>query len=134
MAGMTIVEKIFARNSGQDAVKPGDIVIVDVDVAVMLDMSFLATERHNILKVHNPDKIAVIFDHMVPAADKRFGRGARLWPPFPGRANRRGGAQGLHGAQPRHRRVAQGATGPGDAAGSDDAARSHRHLERQGPI
>jgi len=71
MAGMTIVEKIFARNSGQQRVGPGDIVVVDVDLAVMLDMSFLATERRNILKVHAPDKIAVVFDHMVPAADKR---------------------------------------------------------------
>ena len=26
MPGMTIVEKIFARNSGQERVKPGDIV------------------------------------------------------------------------------------------------------------
>jgi len=68
---MTIVEKIFARNSGQERVKPGDIVVVDVDLAVMLDMSFLATERRNILKVHDPDKIAVVFDHMVPAADTR---------------------------------------------------------------
>jgi 3-isopropylmalate/(R)-2-methylmalate dehydratase large subunit len=81
MAGMTIVEKIFARNRGLERVKPGDIVVVDVDVAVMLDMSFLATERRNILKVHDPDKIAVIFDHMVPATDKRsaeaqaYGRG-----------------------------------------------------------
>src|SRR6516165_8408314 len=71
MAGMTIVEKIFARNSGEEHVKPGDFVVVDVDVAVMLDMSFLATERRNILKVHDPEKIAVIFDHMARAADRR---------------------------------------------------------------
>ena len=71
MAGMTIVEKIFARHSGEEQVKPGDFVVVDVDLAVMLDMSFLATERRNILKVHDPDKVAVIFDHMVPAIDKR---------------------------------------------------------------
>jgi 3-isopropylmalate/(R)-2-methylmalate dehydratase large subunit len=71
MPGMTIVEKIFARASGQGHVRPGDIAVVDVDIAVMIDMSFLATERRNILKVHDPDKIAVIFDHMVPAADKR---------------------------------------------------------------
>src|SRR5215475_4092730 len=71
MPGMTIVEKIFARNSGEKHVKPGDFVVVDVDIAVMLDMSFLAAERRNILKVHDPEKIAVIFDHMVPAADRR---------------------------------------------------------------
>jgi 3-isopropylmalate/(R)-2-methylmalate dehydratase large subunit len=71
MAGMTIVEKIFARNSWQPRVRPSEIVVVDVDTAVMIDMSFLASERRNILKVHDPDKIAVIFDHMVPAPDKR---------------------------------------------------------------
>ena len=52
MAGMTIVEKIFARNSGEERVQPGDFAVVDVDLAVMLDMSFLATERRHILKVH----------------------------------------------------------------------------------
>src|SRR5215472_8860642 len=71
MPGMTIVEKIFARNSADEHVKPGDFVVVDVDLAVMLDMSFLATERRNILKVYDPDRIAVVFDHMVPAADRR---------------------------------------------------------------
>lgn len=71
MAGMTIVEKILARNSGQQRVRPGDIVVVDVDTAVMLDMSFIATERRKILKVHDPDRIAVIYDHMVPAPDAR---------------------------------------------------------------
>jgi 3-isopropylmalate/(R)-2-methylmalate dehydratase large subunit len=70
MAGMTIVENIFARNSGQARVRPGDIV-VNVDTAVMIDMSFLATERRNILRVHDPDKVAVIYDHMVPTPDKR---------------------------------------------------------------
>jgi 3-isopropylmalate/(R)-2-methylmalate dehydratase large subunit len=68
--GMTIVEKIFARASGREHVSAGDLVVVDVDLAVMIDMSFLAAERRRILKVHDPDKIAVIFDHMVPAADQ----------------------------------------------------------------
>jgi 3-isopropylmalate/(R)-2-methylmalate dehydratase large subunit len=68
--GMTIVEKIFARASGQARVATGDLVVVDVDCAVMLDMSFHRTQRRNILKVHDPDKVAVIYDHMVPAPDK----------------------------------------------------------------
>jgi 3-isopropylmalate/(R)-2-methylmalate dehydratase large subunit len=68
--GMTIVEKIFARASGQPRVAAGDLVVVDVDCAVMLDMSFHRTQRRNILKVHDPDKVAVIYDHMVPAPDR----------------------------------------------------------------
>ncbi|HWB52176.1 MAG TPA: aconitase/3-isopropylmalate dehydratase large subunit family protein [Stellaceae bacterium] len=68
--GMTIVEKIFARASGRSRVGPGDLVVVDVDCAVMLDMSFHRNQRRNILKVHDPDKVVIAFDHMVPAPDK----------------------------------------------------------------
>ena len=68
--GMTIVEKIFARASGQSRVAPGDLVVVDVDCAVMLDMGFHRNQRRNILKVHDPDKVVIAFDHMVPAPDK----------------------------------------------------------------
>jgi len=70
MPGMTIVEKIFSRASGQSRVVPGDVVVVEVDCAVMLDMSFHRNQRRDILKVHDPDKVAVIYDHMVPAPDK----------------------------------------------------------------
>jgi len=68
--GMTIVEKIFARASGQPRVAAGDLVVVNVNCAVMLDMSFHRNQRRNILKVHDPDKVAVVYDHMVPAPDK----------------------------------------------------------------
>ena len=68
--GMTIVEKIFARASGQPRVVPGDLVVVEVDCAVMLDMSFHHTARRDILKVHDPDKVVIAYDHMVPAPDK----------------------------------------------------------------
>jgi 3-isopropylmalate/(R)-2-methylmalate dehydratase large subunit len=73
--GMTIVEKIFARASGQARVAPGDLVVVNVDVSVMLDSSFHANHRRKILKVHDPDKIVVVYDHMVPAPDKLSAEG-----------------------------------------------------------
>jgi 3-isopropylmalate/(R)-2-methylmalate dehydratase large subunit len=68
--GMTIVEKIFARASGQALVAPGDLVVVEVDCAVMLDMSFHKHQRREVLKVHDPDRIVIAYDHMVPAPDK----------------------------------------------------------------
>lgn len=68
--GMTIIEKIFARASGQDRVVPGDLVVVNVDVSVMLDSSFHPNSRRKILKVLDPDKVVVVYDHMVPAPDK----------------------------------------------------------------
>src|SRR5215217_2158837 len=41
MAGMTIAEKILARAAGQERVRPGEIVVCEVDVAVQMDMGFL---------------------------------------------------------------------------------------------
>ena len=77
---MTIIESILARASGKSTVKPGDLVVVDVDTVVMLDTSFFATLRKEIVKVHDPERIAVIYDHLVPAPDQaaaeaqRYGR------------------------------------------------------------
>jgi len=39
--GMTSLEKIFARASGVARVTPGDLVVVDVDTAVLLDTTHL---------------------------------------------------------------------------------------------
>ena len=57
---MTIVEKIFARASGQKHVAPGDLAVVDVDVSVMLDSTFHPNHRRKILKLQDPDKVVVI--------------------------------------------------------------------------
>ena len=38
--GMTIIEKIFARKAGLDSVSPGDTVVVDVDMTVLIDLQF----------------------------------------------------------------------------------------------
>ncbi|MBM3513881.1 MAG: hypothetical protein FJX59_09215 [Alphaproteobacteria bacterium] len=68
--GMTIVEKILARASSQKKVSPGDLAVVDVDTAVMLDTNFQPALRREILKVHDPEKIVLIYDHLVPAPDR----------------------------------------------------------------
>jgi 3-isopropylmalate/(R)-2-methylmalate dehydratase large subunit len=66
---MTIIEKILARAGGLPRVSPGELVVVAIDTAVLLDSSFffqiLAGRR--ILSVADPKKIVVIFDHEVPA-------------------------------------------------------------------
>ena len=67
--GMTMVEKILARHAGVHAVKPGDIVVCDVDMAVQLDLSILVDATLALPKrVANPDKVALIMDHRVPAS------------------------------------------------------------------
>lgn len=64
--GMTIIEKIFARKADRDAVAPGDTVVVDVDMTVLIDLQF-ATMWIQPNRIHDPDKLAVIMDHAVPA-------------------------------------------------------------------
>jgi len=72
---MTIVEKILARASGKKSVTAGDVVEPAVDLAMshenaalvinQLKEIFAGTGREP--KVWNPNKIAIIFDHRVPA-------------------------------------------------------------------
>lgn len=65
--GMTIAEKILAAKSGRKTVVPGDVVTVDVDTVILFDNNFLPTNWRDILKVADPEKIIVTFDHRVPA-------------------------------------------------------------------
>ncbi|QQK77815.1 3-isopropylmalate dehydratase large subunit [Salicibibacter cibarius] len=66
--GMTMVEKILAKGSKNEKVVPGEIVTVEVDTSVLLDLSFSDKGRRSIPeKVFDPDKIAVVLDHAIPA-------------------------------------------------------------------
>lgn len=65
--GMTIAEKILARAGGRDQVRPGDVVTVDVDTAVLFDHNFIEHDWREILAVRDRTRIIVIFDHRVPA-------------------------------------------------------------------
>jgi 3-isopropylmalate/(R)-2-methylmalate dehydratase large subunit len=59
---MTSIEKILASHSDQRDVKPGDVVVVDVDVAVFFD-----SMRRDVTRIANPEKLVLLHDHMVPA-------------------------------------------------------------------
>ncbi len=76
--GMTIAEKILARNSRMPVVSPGDLVTVDVDVAVLIDPAFKPAAWREVLSVANPDKVVIIFDHRNPAADRNFAAAHRV--------------------------------------------------------
>lgn len=66
--GHTITEKILAAHSGGKSVNPGDIVMADLDLVVDLDIVFGITGGHQTpTRVFDPDKIAVVADHTVPA-------------------------------------------------------------------
>jgi 3-isopropylmalate/(R)-2-methylmalate dehydratase large subunit len=70
--GMTSVEKILASHSGQRHVKPGDVVVVDVDVTVFFDAM-----RKDVLRIADPDKVVLLHDHMVPAPNLTAANGAK---------------------------------------------------------
>ncbi|MBN2239472.1 MAG: 3-isopropylmalate dehydratase large subunit [Dehalococcoidales bacterium] len=68
--GMTLAEKILARASGKDSVKPGDYVTANVDL-VMANDSGLKTiipilEEAGIKKLWDTSKIVAVFDHYSP--------------------------------------------------------------------
>ena len=64
--GMTMIEKILARAAGRDHVEVGEFVVCDVDMTVLIDLQF-ATMWASPTRIHDPQKLAVIMDHAVPA-------------------------------------------------------------------
>ena len=69
--GATIIEKIIRNNTGKE-VKPGDIVTVNVDRVMIHDIfiPFVASkfEEMGFSKLWDPDKVVLIYDHLVPAS------------------------------------------------------------------
>jgi 3-isopropylmalate/(R)-2-methylmalate dehydratase large subunit len=70
MVGSPILNKILARASKSASVAAGDLVVVDVDTVVLYDSNFFPVYWRDPIKVADPDRIAVIFDHRVPAPDR----------------------------------------------------------------
>ena len=70
--GQTIIEKIISHNTGASSVSPGDIVTVHAD-RVMLDdimIPFIVSkfQEMGFSEVWDPDKVVLIYDHLVPAS------------------------------------------------------------------
>ena len=69
--GETVIEKIIRNNVGH-TVKPGDIVTVNVDRVMIHDIfiPFVAEkfEEMGFKKLWDPDKVVLIYDHLVPAS------------------------------------------------------------------
>ena len=69
--GETVIEQIIRNNVGH-AVKPGDIVTVNVDRVMIHDIfiPFVADkfEEMGFTKLWDPDKVVLIYDHLVPAS------------------------------------------------------------------
>lgn len=77
--GMTMVEKILARATGQASVKAGNVVEPRVDLAMSHENAALVLNQFQEIykgtglesKVWDPEKIAIIFDHRVPAESSK---------------------------------------------------------------
>lgn len=77
--GMTMVEKILSRASGQVTVKVGDVLEPNVDLAMSHENAALVLNQFQEIykgtglqsKVWDPEKIAIIFDHRVPAESSK---------------------------------------------------------------
>ena len=115
---MTITEKILAAHAGSDAVRPGEFVYADVDIALGNDITApIAIERlaeAGIERVWDPERIALVPDHFTPAKDIASAQQAKVLRDF---ARRHGlkhywevGQVGIeHALLPE-----QGVVGPGD--------------------
>jgi 3-isopropylmalate/(R)-2-methylmalate dehydratase large subunit len=70
---MTITEKIIAKHSGKESVKPGEFVESSVDLVMANDITGpLAIEEFEKIgakKVFDPDKIVLVPDHFTPPKD-----------------------------------------------------------------
>lgn len=73
--GMTITEAILARAAGRDAVAPGDIIRVKVDLVMghdaTLPLSILEFRRMGPIRVFDQEKVVAICDHFAPAASMK---------------------------------------------------------------
>ena len=71
--GSTMVEKILAAKAGKDKVMPGDLVNVQVDLALGNDITSPVAikefERFGLDRVFDPDKIVLVPDHFTPNKD-----------------------------------------------------------------
>jgi 3-isopropylmalate/(R)-2-methylmalate dehydratase large subunit len=65
--GMTIIEKILARQSGQETVGPGDLVTAKLDTIILFDNNFVASVWRDVQHVFDPDRVVVTMDHRAPA-------------------------------------------------------------------
>jgi 3-isopropylmalate/(R)-2-methylmalate dehydratase large subunit len=83
---MTITEKILAAHAGLEAVRPGDLIKVNVDLALANDITApLAIRVFNEIgreKVFDPEKIALVADHFVPNKDIPSAQQAKMMKDF----------------------------------------------------
>jgi len=77
--GMTVVEKILARATGRDTLRAGEVVEPAVDLAMSHENAALVINQWSEVykgtgleaRLWDPSKIAIVFDHRVPAESSK---------------------------------------------------------------
>jgi 3-isopropylmalate/(R)-2-methylmalate dehydratase large subunit len=64
---MTLIEQLLARSAGLSCVVPGQYIESSVDCTVLIDLQFTQNMMPRLRGLHDPDKVAIVFDHAVPA-------------------------------------------------------------------
>ncbi|RKR15223.1 3-isopropylmalate dehydratase large subunit [Maribacter vaceletii] len=81
--GMTITEKIMARNSGRDHVVPGELVWTDVHTVMTMDyLGKTCFDKFRSLgktEVFNKDRVICVSDHLVPPPNQKFATMLNEW-------------------------------------------------------
>ncbi|MFQ5828655.1 MAG: 3-isopropylmalate dehydratase large subunit [Candidatus Methylomirabilia bacterium] len=71
--GMTITEKILAAHAGKRQVEPGEFITARADLVMGNDLSTAGAvgvfTKIGASRVFDPERIVVVFDHIVPAKD-----------------------------------------------------------------
>jgi len=83
---MTITEKILASHAGQNSVAPGELIKVDVDLALANDitapLAIRVFEELGARQVFNTEGIALVPDHFVPNKDIPSAQQAKIMMEF----------------------------------------------------
>ncbi|KAA9159367.1 homoaconitate hydratase family protein [Amycolatopsis acidicola] len=77
----TLIQKVLGRASGGQA-EVGEIVVCEVGLTALIDIQFAHDRLADVVSVADPDKVAIVFDHAVPAPsvrDAESGRKARAF-------------------------------------------------------
>ncbi|NKQ52853.1 3-isopropylmalate dehydratase large subunit [Amycolatopsis sp. K13G38] len=77
----TLIQKVLRRAS-QGPVEIGDFAVCEVDLTALIDIQFRHDRIGDVVAVPDPDRIAIVFDHAVPApsvADAECGTKARAF-------------------------------------------------------
>lgn len=81
--GMTITEKIMAKNSGRDSVKPGELIWSNIHTVMTMD--YLGKQCFNKFKslgkeeVFDKDRVICVSDHLVPPPNEKFATMLNEW-------------------------------------------------------